>query len=79
MKDIGFRKEITTGCYLDHFDGFQEKNFLLKYAMMKSPVYLPAFYLTACVRTKKPDLDCYLENRRNRYALFVPVFLKNDS
>jgi len=54
MKDIGFRKEITTGCYLDHFDGFQEKNFLLKYAMMKSPVYLPAFYLTACVRTKSP-------------------------
>ena len=25
MKDVGFKKEITTGCYLDPFNGFQER------------------------------------------------------
>ena len=52
MKDVGFQKEITTGCYLDPFNGFQERKSPLNCVMMKSPVWRAAFCLTASVHPK---------------------------
>jgi galactose-1-phosphate uridylyltransferase len=61
MRDVGFKKEITTGCYFDPFNGFQER---------KVPIELRYDEITgvACrilpyrVRpAQRPDLNFYLE------------------
>jgi len=61
MKEVGFKKEITTGHYLDPFNDFQEKkvNIELRY---DETTGVACRILPYRVRpAKKPDLDSYLE------------------
>ncbi len=61
MKDVGFKKEITTGRYLNPFNGFEEKEITieLRYDEITG---VACRILPYRVRpAQKPDLDFYLE------------------
>jgi len=60
MRDVGFKKEITTGCYFDPFNGFQERKVLLNCVMMNHRRGMPHFTLSR-PSAQRPDLNFYLE------------------
>ena len=61
MRDLGFKKEITTGHYLDPFNGFQEKKITIE-ARYDEITGVACRILPYRVRiTQKPDTDYYLE------------------
>jgi hypothetical protein len=52
MKDIGFKKEITTGCYLDPFNGFQERKIPIELRYDEITGVACRIYLIASVQPK---------------------------
>ena len=61
MKNIGFKKEITTGRYLDPFNGFQPKEIPIELRYDET-TGVACRVLPYRVRlSQKPDLDAYLE------------------
>jgi len=61
MKDLGFKKEITTGYYLDPFNGFQEKQITIE-SRYDEITGVASRILPYRVRiAQKPDMSEYLE------------------
>ena len=61
MKDIGFKKEIATGTYLDPFGGFQPKEITMELRYDET-TGVACRILPSRVRLgQKPDLNAYLE------------------
>ncbi len=72
MKDLGFKKEITTGYYLDPFNGFQEKKITVE-SRYDETTGVACRILPYRVRfTQKPDIDYYLEKSPESLCPFCP-------
>lgn len=62
MRDLGFKKEITTGYYLDPFNGFQEKKITIE-SRFDEITGVACRILPYRMRiAQKPDVNQYLEN-----------------
>jgi UDPglucose--hexose-1-phosphate uridylyltransferase len=76
MKELGFRKESTTGRYLDPFNGFQEKqvNFEVRY---DENTGVATRILPYRVRiAQKPDVDSYREKSSESLCPFCSGLLE---
>jgi galactose-1-phosphate uridylyltransferase len=72
MKDLGFKKELTTGYYLDPFNGFQEKKITIE-SRYDEITGVACRILPYRIRfTQKPDLDSYLEKSPESLCSFCP-------
>jgi UDPglucose--hexose-1-phosphate uridylyltransferase len=72
MRDLGFKKEITTGYYLDPFNNFQEKKITieLRYDDITGVACRILPYRMRI--TQKPDMDSYLEKSPESLCSFCP-------
>ena len=72
MRDLGFNKEITTGYYLDPFDGFQEKKITIE-LRHDEITGVACRILPYRVRIpQKPDMGPYLEKSPESLCPFCP-------
>jgi len=77
MRDLGFKKEITTGYYLDPFNEYREKKITIE-SRYDEITGVASRILPYRMRiAQKPDLDDYLEKSPESLALSAPIFLKN--
>ncbi|MBN1364905.1 MAG: hypothetical protein JW976_08895 [Syntrophaceae bacterium] len=72
MRDLGFKKEISTGHYLDPFNSFEEKKVTIE-SRYDEITGVACRILPYRVRiTQKPDIDYYLEKSPESLCPFCP-------
>jgi galactose-1-phosphate uridylyltransferase len=72
MKDLGFKKEITTGYYLDPFNDFQERKITIELRYDEITGVACRILPYRFRPTQKPDLDVYLEKSPESLCPFCP-------
>ena len=61
MKDIGFHKDLTTGCYLNPFDGFEPKDMPIEERYDETTGVASRILPYRVHPARKPDTDAYVE------------------
>ena len=72
MKEVGFKKEITTGYYLDPFNGFQEKKITIELRYDETTGVASRILPYRVRPAQKPDMDAYLEQSPESLCPFCP-------
>lgn len=72
MREVGFKKEITTGYYLDPFNGFQEKKITIELRYDEITGVACRILPYRIRPAQKPDLDLYLEKSPESLCSFCP-------
>ncbi|MCK7506768.1 MAG: hypothetical protein MZV70_23670 [Desulfobacterales bacterium] len=76
MRDIGFQKEITTGRYLNPFDGFEPKDIPIE-ERYDDTTGVASRILPYRVRpAQKPDTNAYVEKSPESICPFCPGTLR---
>jgi len=79
MKDLGFKREITTGYYLDPFNNFEEKKITIE-SRYDEITGVACRILPYRVRfTQKPDLDFFLEKSPESLCPFCSDLLEKTT
>ncbi len=80
MKDVGFKKEITTGRYLDPFNGFRGKEkSLLNYATDEITGVACRILPYRVRPAQKPDLNFYLEKSPESLCPFCSALFEKTT
>jgi len=61
MKDIGFHKDVTTGCYLNPFDGFAPKELPIEERYDETTGVASRILPYRVRPAQKPDTQAYVE------------------